>query len=494
VTAHAPREPDRTGAHWKGVASILGQRGIRAQSVASAVLVVLLALLAGGSGLVFLLQKNLESTARDAGRARAAEVASLVRTQDVNATTAAIQQESRSGQLVQILAADGRVLGASSRVVDQTAMSPDRPAPGVTTIARIDLDHVGPGGDWLVVSTGVDAGATNYVVQVGIPTEVQRDTVQTVAVFLLAVTPLLLIGVAVAVWLLVGRALRAVEGIRAEVATIDEQRLDRRVAVPPMRDEIAALASTMNTMLDRLDTSQRAQRAFVSDASHELRSPLATLTTATELAVTADEATRTRLLDTIGSELARVRTLVENLMTLARADAHDLLAVHEDVDLDDLVDAEVRRLRATSTRHVDADLEPVRLVGGDTQRLAQALRNLVDNAERHADSSIRLTLRTIDGQAVLDVDNDGPLVPPQDRERIFDRFVRLDDSRSRDAGGSGLGLPIARTSVESHGGTLRVTDGPDGWCRFEIAVPTSQRLPSGRDGSDEPVDAHDSGR
>jgi signal transduction histidine kinase len=458
---------------WRDVAALARQRGIRAQSVASAVLVVLVALLAGGVGLVYLLQLNLESTARDAAQTRANEVASMVQAQGASTAFTAIEEESRSGQLVQILSADGQVLGASSHVVATTPMSPARPDPGDTTIDEVDLDHVGHAGDWMVVSTGVEAGETAYVVQVAIPIEVQRETVQTVTLFLLAATPLLVVGVGLAVWVLVGRALRAVERIRAEVATIDDQRLAQRVAVPQTHDEIAALAETMNTMLDRLETSQYAQRAFVSDASHELRSPLATLTTATELALRGDEATRSRLLGTIGSELARVSTLVDNLMTLARADAHDLLTVRDDVDLDDLVDAEVRRLRATSVHHVVADIEPVRLAGGDTQRIAQALRNLVDNAERHAKTSIRLTLRSIDGQAELDVDNDGPVVPPPDRERIFERFVRLDASRSRDAGGSGLGLAIARTSVESHGGTLRVLDSPDGWCRFAIVVPTA---------------------
>jgi signal transduction histidine kinase len=276
--------------------------------------------------------------------------------------------------------------------------------------------------------------------------------------------------VAAAVWLLVGRALRAVERIRQEVATIDARGLAQRVQVPQTRDELAALATTMNVMLDRLELSDSAQRSFVSDASHELRSPLATLTAATELAVAADEATRNRLLSTISLELARVRALVDNLMTLARVDADDLLVRQEDVDLDDLVDNEVHRLRVTSSKQVLARLEPMRVVG-DEHRLAQAIRNLIDNAERHADSTVRLTLHEEGGTAVLWVDNDGAVIAPADRERIFERFVRLDDSRSRDEGGSGLGLAIARTAFESHGGQLVVADAPDGWCRFCVRLP-----------------------
>ncbi|MEO6082004.1 MAG: HAMP domain-containing sensor histidine kinase, partial [Umezawaea sp.] len=249
-----------------------------------------------------------------------------------------------------------------------------------------------------------------------------------------------------------------------------------RVEVPPTRDEVSALATTMNGMLDRLQLSQRAQRAFVSDASHELRSPLSTLSTAAELAAEADEPTRTRLLGTINLELVRMRGLVENLMTLARADADDLAVAPTEVDLDDLLAAEARRLAATSTRQVVVAVQPVR-VWGDPQRLAQALRNLVDNAERHARSTIRLSLGAADGEAHLWVDNDGPLIETGDRERIFERFVRLDESRSRDAGGSGLGLAIARVAVRSYGGEVEVVDAPEGWCRFELRLPAELTTP-----------------
>jgi signal transduction histidine kinase len=244
--------------------------------------------------------------------------------------------------------------------------------------------------------------------------------------------------------------------------------------VPPTRDEIAALARTMNAMLDRLQASHRAQRAFVSDASHELRSPLSTLSTATELALRGDEPTRTRLLGTIDVELDRMRGLVENLMTLARADAQDLVLSRTEVDLDDLIDDEVHRLRATSSRRVNVSVTPVR-VWADRQPLAQALRNLVDNAERHARSTVRLSLATDGGHAVLAVDNDGPLVAPADAERIFERFVRLDESRSRDAGGSGLGLAIARTAARFQAGDITVGAAPDGWCRFALTVPLEER-------------------
>jgi signal transduction histidine kinase len=335
------------------------------------------------------------------------------------------------------------------------------------------------------VTTAVDAADQTYYVQVAVPIRTQRASVQTVVVLLLAATPLLLAAVAVAVWVLVGRALRPVEQIRTAVAEIDARALSARLEIPPTRDEIAALARTMNAMLDRLQASDRAQRAFVSDASHELRSPLATLSTAAELAGrTDDEEVRSRLLATMNAELVRMRGLVGNLMTLARVDAQDVVGEPVDVDLDDLVDHEARRLRTTSRFVVQTRIEPVR-VQADLARLAQPLRNLVDNAERHAAGRIALALTTQGDQAVIWVDNDGPAVDPADRERVFDRFVRLDASRSRDAGGSGLGLAIARAGVASQGDGVRVVDHPDGWCRFEIRLPLSSDDPGTDPGTDD---------
>lgn len=458
-------------------ASTLGpQIGIRARSVVVAVTVVLVALLIGGSGLVYALGSNLEQSAEASARAQAAEVVSQIATEGVASAVPMLRDESRSDVVSQILSSDGSVLGSSRRSATQ-ALSPQRPPPGRYDSVERDLDVLDEGGEWTVVTTAVLSAGQTYFVQVAVPIRIQRETVQTVAVFLLGGAPLLLGAVAAAVWILVGRALRAVERIRNSVAEIDARRLAARIEVPPSRDEIAALAQTMNVMLDRLQASDKAQRAFLSDASHELRSPLATLSTAAELAErSSDETTRTRLLQTMNSELTRMRGLVENLMTLARDDAHGLVAHLTEIDLDDLIDLEVRRLRATSSHEIRISVEPVR-VTAELSRVAQSLRNVIDNADRHAQSTIRLTLQTREDSAVIWVDNDGPLINPADRERIFERFVRLDDSRSRDAGGSGLGLAITRAGLRSQGGDVEVVDAPDDWCRFEIRVPREAPAP-----------------
>ncbi len=455
--------------------------GVRARSVLVAVVVVVLAMVVGGTGLVLALQSTLEQAVEATGRARAAEIVSRVVANGVQATASTLSDQSRTDAVTLLLDGQGHVVGSSRRNVT-TALSAQRPAVGAYTSVELDLDSLDEGGEWKVVTTALSEAGQTWYAQVAVPIRIQRTTVQTVTVLLLAGTPLLLVAVAVAVWVLVGRALRSVEHIRTTVAEIDARALTARLDVPQTRDEIAALARTMNDLLDRLQASDRAQRAFVSDASHELRSPLATLSTAAELAGrTTDEEVRSRLLDTMNAELTRMRGLVGSLMALARADAHERLDGPVDVDLDDLVDHEARRLRATSELEVQTRIEPVR-IQGDLSRVAQPLRNLVDNAERHAARRIALTLARRGDQAVIWVDNDGPEVAPVDRERVFERFVRLDASRSRDAGGSGLGLAIARAGLASQGGDVRVVDHPQGWCRFEVRLPLTDAPPRGAAG------------
>jgi len=444
--------------------------GVRTRSVLVAVVVVVAAMLVGGVGLVYALQSSLEQSVEATGRARAAEVVSRVATDGVPATAAALGERSRTDVVTLLLDAQGGMVGSSRRGTT-SALSAQRPRVGDYASVELDIDTLDEGGSWNVVTTALRSDGQTWYVQAAVPVRIQRETVQRVSLLLLAATPLLLVAVAAAVWVLVGRALLSVERIRTAVAEIDARALSARLDVPPTRDEIAALAQTMNAMLDRLQASDRAQRAFVSDASHELRSPLATLSTAAELAGrTDDEEVRTRLVDTMNAELVRLRQLVENLMALARAEAHDATAGPVDIDLDDLVDHEARRLRTTSGFEVRTRVEPVR-VQADPARVAQPLRNLVDNAERHAAGRVALTLTRQGDEAVVWVDNDGPVVDPDDRERIFERFVRVDASRSRDGGGSGLGLAIARAGLASQGGQVHVVDHPEGWCRFEVRLP-----------------------
>jgi signal transduction histidine kinase len=256
------------------------------------------------------------------------------------------------------------------------------------------------------------------------------------------------------------------------VAEIDGRRLHERVEVPPTGDEIAALTATMNQMLDRLEHSDNSHRAFFSDASHELRSPLSTLVTTAEVAsLDASGKTWLDMQQTVLGESSRMQALVEDLLTLAKVDADQLQLDVQDVDLEDVLDAEIRRLRTVSDHQVSAELRPAR-VRGDERRLTQVFRNLLDNAARHAESTIMIRMEQRPGEVVVSVDNDGETISSQDRERVFERFARLDASRSSDGGGSGLGLAISREIMIAHGGTVVATES-DGVCRFLVALPTT---------------------
>jgi signal transduction histidine kinase len=175
-------------------------------------------------------------------------------------------------------------------------------------------------------------------------------------------------------------------------------------------------------------------------------------------------------LGTVLVESNRMRFLVDNLMTLAKADSHDLDLLAVDVDLDDVVETETQQLRSHSSRRVRSTLPPVRITG-DPRRLAQVVRNLLENADRHAASTIEVSLAADDTTATLRVDNDGEPIEESMRERVFERFVRLDDSRTRDNGGSGLGLAISAEIVRAHGGTIRAAETANSWCRFEVRLP-----------------------
>jgi signal transduction histidine kinase len=290
--------------------------------------------------------------------------------------------------------------------------------------------------------------------------------------------PVALLVLGVTTWLVVGRALRPVESMRREVDTVTAQNLSHRLPDPGGSDEIARLARTLNGMLDRLDSSATAQRRFVGDASHELKTPLATIRQHAEVALlhpgSIDGAT---LAGTVLGEEARLTALVQGLLVLARADEGALGVTRRPVDLDDLVVAESARLRGVARPDgrgplaVDATAVGPARVDGDEGLLGQVVHNLVANAARHADSRVAVALDERDGRAVLSVDDDGAGVAEADRERVFERFVRLDEARARDSGGSGLGLAIVREIVRVHGGSVSITTSPLGGARFVVDLP-----------------------
>jgi signal transduction histidine kinase len=294
---------------------------------------------------------------------------------------------------------------------------------------------------------------------------------------LLAVSvPVGLALLAVAVWLSVGRALRPVEAMRREAAAITTVHADRRLAVPEGDDEIPRLARTLNEMLDRIDASQRLQRQFVSDASHELRSPLASLRQLAEIARDyPDTVEAPALARDVLAEETRMEETVTALLLLARLDDAAESGA-EEVDVDDVILDEVRRARSAAgakgrTVHIDATGVGAAQVEANPVLLAQLARNLLSNAVRHAHAEVRVSLHEVAGSAVLGVEDDGNGVPAEDRERIFERFVRLDESRTRDAGGTGLGLAIVDKIVRGFGGTVTVGESRAGGAWFVVTLP-----------------------
>jgi signal transduction histidine kinase len=285
--------------------------------------------------------------------------------------------------------------------------------------------------------------------------------------------PVLVALVGLLAWVLVGRALRPVERIRAEVDEISHGTLHRRVVVPATDDELARLAGTMNDMLDRLDDAASRQRRFVSDAAHELRSPLACIRTTVEVAAADPSPARwDSVAGTLVDESDRLGQLIDDLLALALLDEGTATAGDEEVDLDDLVRTEVQRHRGAGRSVVLAGVTPAKF-HGESRMLERAVRNLIDNAVRHARSRVQVGLEVRDwgSTAVLMVDDDGPGIPAGDRERIFQRFARLDEGRARDAGGSGLGLAVVRAVAERHGGTAVAGTGPLGGAHLEVRVP-----------------------
>jgi signal transduction histidine kinase len=228
----------------------------------------------------------------------------------------------------------------------------------------------------------------------------------------------------------------------------------------------------MNAMLDRLEAAQAQQRQFVSDASHELRSPIAAIRQHAEVALAhPDRILAPDLAATVLSENRRVERLVDDLLTLARADERLLVVAPRSLDLDDIVFAEVEQRRTATAMVVDAHHVSAGRVTGDTRALRRMVRNLLDNAARHARSRVDVALSTTHDGVVLVVSDDGSGVPFGERSRIFERFVRLDDSRARDGGGTGLGLAIVAEVVAAHRGTVRVADADGGGARFEVVLP-----------------------
>ncbi len=438
-------------------------RSVRARSTLLAVLAVTIALVAASLLLVGTLSRSLTRAEDDQARARAAELASLAATGDLPAEVAGVGDDS----LAQVVDADGTVLAASANITGRPAVSdfvPSGDGPVVRTMRDLPDDQEREDYRvWALRTTTPDGPAVVYV---GPSLEASQETVSRLTRSLLLGLPALILLLGLAIWLVVGRALRPVEAIRAEVAEVSAHDLGRRVPVPATGDEVARLAVTMNAMLARLEASDRKQREFVANASHDLQSPLTAFRAELEVALAHPEGTDwTATARSLSAESARMESLVADLLFLARAEGARLPEPRL-LDLDDVVREEVERLRPSSDVDVHANVTaaPVR---GRREDLARMVGNLLANATSHAASRVDVSLATDAGGVVLAVEDDGPGVPAEHRDRVFDRFYRLDAARDRGRNGTGLGLAIVRSVAEGHGGSARLEAGS----RFVVRLP-----------------------
>jgi signal transduction histidine kinase len=360
--------------------------------------------------------------------------------------------------LIQMIDPSRQVVSSSANVMDM-----DRPFvdptefPATNTVKgtwRTNID----GGRYLLVGRLASAQADAPSIYVAAPLSDVDRLSNSLRRQLLWWSPAFLLATALGLWLIVGRALRPVDQMRQQVDRIEASDLTARVAEPGSRDEVGKLAATMNQMLGRLQESSDRQGRFVSDASHELRTPLAVMRTRLEVGLRHPDSTdwpntAKRVLD----QNIRMERLVANLLTLAKGGATE--ARSESVDLDECIRSEVTNQRDLGSR-IAFDLSRVSAgrVFGDPDQLTRVVQNLLDNAAKYARERIQVSLSTDENWVQLAVEDDGPGISAEERERVFDRFTRLDTSRALVSGGTGLGLAIARDIAVRHGGTIKFVE------------------------------------
>ncbi len=432
--------------------------------------IIFVALLAGGGAAAVLLNRSLVSSLDDAAARRTADISAALRSDSLADVDAPLLETDQRIVAVQIVAPNGTVV-RRSRDAPATPLVP-LASIGPTNRVGIPVDSF-PDNDMRVSGRTVDTAGGRYTVLVAGGSEAIESTMRNAAILLLGAAPVVVAVAAAASYQLTRRSLRSVDAIRSQVAAISTSDLSERVPVPPSRDEIAALAQTMNDMLSRIDAGHRAQRQFVGDASHELRSPLTAIISALDVAVAHPHLLDLDLArETLVPEAQRMRSLLEDLLLLARADERGLGLHREPVQFDELVRGEVARLSRTCTKRVTVSTEPVQLTA-DGSALLRMVRNLLDNAARHAASQVEVCVRERDGEVTLVVGDDGPGIPVADRQRVFDRFVRLDPDRSRQRGGTGLGLAIVAEIVGAHRGRAHVSDRDGGGTAVTVQLPVT---------------------
>ncbi|MEE8600272.1 sensor histidine kinase [Euzebya tangerina] len=426
-------------------------------------LVVGVALTLAAIALVLVVRNQLIDGVVEAAEVRAADIEGLI---EGGALPNSVATNDEDDSLVQVIDQNGQVIAASENI-DGEASLLDGLSSG-TEVVRVPVgEH-----PFMVVRAQTESTDGTISVVSGQSLESVQEVTGLLAGSLLVGIPVLVLLVLYTTWQMTGAALAPVDGIRRRVDEVQAADPSQRVPVPGTGDEVARLASTMNEMLDRVETFQTRQRQFVSDASHELRSPIASIRQLTEVAIAHPEKNDDAFLADVQAESLRMQHLVDDLLLLARGSARPAPARLDTVDLDDLALAQIHRLRGTTSLRVDGTGIGTARTRGSSDQLDRAIRNIVDNAANHAATTVAIaTFAEHHDVSILRVDDDGQGIPEADRHRVFERFVRLDAARSRDEGGSGLGLAIVQEIITAHGGEITIGSSPLGGARVEIALP-----------------------
>jgi signal transduction histidine kinase len=363
--------------------------------------------------------------------------------------------------LIQILDHSGNVVASSNNIAGETSIFVvTAPSEGFIHFTT-DAVPIGEGA-FRIVGRRVNTSLGTFTIYVGYSLGSVDESVRSLTALLLIGLPLLVLVVGFITWLTTARALKPIETMRRDVESMTADKLHERVTVPIPKDEVRRLALTMNDLIDRIEQAQRLQNQFVENASHELRSPLASLRAQLEVsrANTSEiesGLTREHLL----SETIRLQLLVDDLLDAAQI-SRSRNAPKGIVDLDDVIFDVVQRIRVTTRHTINVGNVSAGQVRADRRQMERLVTNLVDNAVRHCVSVVSLGLAETDSHVVLTVSDDGPGIPQVDRQRIFERFERIDDGRGRREGGFGLGLAMVAGIARIHDATVAVTDNNPG--------------------------------
>lgn len=459
---------------------MLGRLPIRARLTLAFAGVMAVVLVGAGSFIRVSLAHDLDESILQSLETRAADVGALVGEADPESPS------SRQSRLTESGATFAQVLDSGDRVVDATPLLRDTPLLTTAQAASarrspliVDRTSV-PGIDHrarLYATATRTADGVDHVIVVGATLDERDEAIRNLTILLAIGGPIALLLASAAGYWVTSAALRPVEAMRRRAAAITGVRHGERLPVPASQDEIRRLGETLNGMLERIDEVLARERAFVADASHELRAPLAVLKTELELALRGEhsaEELRVAILSA-GEETDRLTRLAEDLLVIARSDQGGLPVHCEPLIIRELLDGVRRRFAARAhadNRTLSVDEGPRESVVADRLRLEQALGNLVENALRHGSGAIRLWAAVQPEAVELHVSDAGTGPPDDFVPRAFERFSRADPARGR--GGAGLGLSIVRAVARAHGGDAHLETLGEGGFDAWVSLPTRQ--------------------